>query len=755
MKTLLGRLAALVLRRPRFVIVVAVIACLGLGSVALTVPVDLSFAGVIGGDDPAFQRFVELRERMGVASRLLLLLEGPDDDLASAAAAVAAALEPLEDVVASVQVEVPTEWLEAHAPWVVPDPLFDRWLEAALHPADLERARTLAADFEALRGQPDPFARPGARLVVVDLRGDPMDVDIEAVVSGNSPYSIVERTTAAALARFDGTWGFTGLGAMAVQDQARTLQTITALTPLSLIAVLSLLIFVERRPLRLALIALPMLLAMCATLGAVSLVFGKLTFNEAFFGMFIFGLGVDYALHLVVRMREERALGRTFEAALTSTIVGAGRGIAAGAITTAGAFSALIWVSDPVPRHMGVAGALGLLFCLALMLSLLPAAWVLLDRKDRTPPPRGVLKVPLVGPIGGWAVRHPRTVVGVAAVLCVAALLGTPRFRSEVDLARIFNRDVPAVGVGDRIEGLFDVHFTPWIVVSDTLAEAQEVHRDFEADPLFTRVVGAGSLFPGRLETRHRRLREAQEELEASGAAGAALRAAAAQGPPEMADLPRVLRSRIQVADGGFLTLAYVAGEGLDGNKFRESRLHAEAVHPSASGMGAGLEASTMGAAKWGRQTFVLILAMVLMILAVDLRDPRWVMLAITPVLVGGLVTFGILCWFDVGFTVLLVIVVPLLIGLGVDDGIHVVHRMLEDPGLAPEQAAESVGRAIVMTTGTTCASFGVLLFSNHPGMESMAYTMLLGLPLCLLGSMTLIPAMAVLLGLREPAPRA
>jgi predicted RND superfamily exporter protein len=152
---------------------------------------------------------------------------------------------------------------------------------------------------------------------------------------------------------------------------------------------------------------------------------------------------------------------------------------------------------------------------------------------------------------------------------------------------------------------------------------------------------------------------------------------------------------------------------------------------------------------------FAALLAMVLMILAVDLRDPRWVMLAITPVLVGGLVTFGILCWFDVGFTVLLVIVVPLLIGLGVDDGIHVVHRMLEDPGLAPEQAAESVGRAIVMTTGTTCASFGVLLFSNHPGMESMAYTMLLGLPLCLLGSMTLIPAMAVLLGLREPAPRA
>ena len=55
MTTLLGRLAALVIARPRSVILIAVISCLGLGSVALTVPIDLSFAGVLEGDDPAFR----------------------------------------------------------------------------------------------------------------------------------------------------------------------------------------------------------------------------------------------------------------------------------------------------------------------------------------------------------------------------------------------------------------------------------------------------------------------------------------------------------------------------------------------------------------------------------------------------------------------------------------------------------------------------------------------------------------------------
>ena len=95
-------------------------------------------------------------------------------------------------------------------------------------------------------------------------------------------------------------------------------------------------------------------------------------------------------------------------------------------------------------------------------------------------------------------------------------------------------------------------------------------------------------------------------------------------------------------------------------------------------------------------------------------------------------------------------LVVPLLVGLGVDDGIHVVHRMREDEHLPADVATCSVGRAIAMTTLTTCASFAVMLFSTHPGMESMALVLIFGLPLCLLASVTLIPAGAVLLGLRS-----
>ncbi|MDX1384985.1 MAG: MMPL family transporter, partial [Thermoanaerobaculia bacterium] len=75
----------------------------------------------------------------------------------------------------------------------------------------------------------------------------------------------------------------------------------------------------------------------------------------------------------------------------------------------------------------------------------------------------------------------------------------------------------------------------------------------------------------------------------------------------------------------------------------------------------------------------------------------------------------------------------------------HVVHRIRESGGERPDLAAGRVGTAILMTTATTCASFSVLLFTDHAGLESMALVMLVGLPLSLLASVTTLPALAAI----------
>ena len=160
----------------------------------------------------------------------------------------------------------------------------------------------------------------------------------------------------------------------------------------------------------------------------------------------IFGLGVDFGLHLLVRMREEHQK-HDFETALLNTILGAGPAIIAGAITTIGAFFLIGLAEDPVAKHLGVSAAIGLITCLVLMLTLLPAIWVVFYRSQEVPDPVKPLHIPLLEPVTKHAVNHPRIWVGGFALWVVIAMIGTPNFRFENNLENLFNRDVPATNL--------------------------------------------------------------------------------------------------------------------------------------------------------------------------------------------------------------------------------------------------------------------------------------------------------------------
>jgi predicted RND superfamily exporter protein len=138
------------------------------------------------------------------------------------------------------------------------------------------------------------------------------------------------------------------------------------------------------------------------------------------------------------------------------------------------------------------------------------------------------------------------------------------------------------------------------------------------------------------------------------------------------------------------------------------------------------------------------VAAFIGLVLYLDLRSLRLVCLALTPVVAASTVTLGVLAAAGFSFNTVTLVAVPLLLGLGVDDGIHVIHRMLEQPNSPLRVVVGSVARSIALTTLTTCGSVGLLVFTRHPGIESVAILLLVGLPLCLLASVTLLPAAIV-----------
>ena len=98
------------------------------------------------------------------------------------------------------------------------------------------------------------------------------------------------------------------------------------------------------------------------------------------------------------------------------------------------------------------------------------------------------------------------------------------------------------------------------------------------------------------------------------------------------------------------------------------------------------------------------------------------------------------------------IIVLPLLLGLGVDYGIHMVHRFHADLPADGVLLNTSTSKAVVLGALTTIASFGNLAISPHWGMASMGVLLAVGLLIMLLCALLVVPSLLWLVYRYRPA---
>jgi predicted exporter len=132
------------------------------------------------------------------------------------------------------------------------------------------------------------------------------------------------------------------------------------------------------------------------------------------------------------------------------------------------------------------------------------------------------------------------------------------------------------------------------------------------------------------------------------------------------------------------------------------------------------------------------IAALVLLILY---RRPSRVLLSLGPIILGLLYLAGIMALGGVNFNFVNVLVVPVIIGLGVDNGIHLVHRFFAS-GRDIRPVVTETGRAVVITNLTSMVGFGSLAVGSYPGLTSMGVLSILGLGATLIASVVVLPAL-------------
>jgi hypothetical protein len=143
-----------------------------------------------------------------------------------------------------------------------------------------------------------------------------------------------------------------------------------------------------------------------------------------------------------------------------------------------------------------------------------------------------------------------------------------------------------------------------------------------------------------------------------------------------------------------------------------------------------------------GLQAVLLGLCAIVVFLMLDFQSIRNTALAVISLLMGATWMVGFMAVFGIKFNFINFMALPLIIGIGIDDSVHIIHRYkIEGPGKIPT-ILRFTGRAILLTSLTTMIGFGSWGLASHRGIASMGQVLFLGVGSCFLSSSIVLPAL-------------
>ncbi|MDX1575780.1 MAG: MMPL family transporter, partial [Kiloniellales bacterium] len=205
-------------------------------------------------------------------------------------------------------------------------------------------------------------------------------------------------------------------------------------------------------------------------------------------------------------------------------------------------------------------------------------------------------------------------------------------------------------------------------------------------------------------------------------------------------DLPEDLRDRWVSADGRARIEIRPAEDLRDQQARRRFVAAVQSVAPQASG--APVVMTEGGRAVIGayRQAAATAVLAIVLLLAVLLRQAAAVALVLAPLLLAAVLTVAATVLFGLPFNFANVIVLPLLFGLGVASGLHIVLRARQAG--SQRVLRTSTPRAVLFSALTTVGSFGALALSSHKGTASMGLLLTIAIGLTIVCTLVVLPAL-------------
>ena len=145
------------------------------------------------------------------------------------------------------------------------------------------------------------------------------------------------------------------------------------------------------------------------------------------------------------------------------------------------------------------------------------------------------------------------------------------------------------------------------------------------------------------------------------------------------------------------------------------------------------------------QQAALYALGVIAVMVYLHFRSVVCVVLSLLPVAVGSAWTLGLMGKAGVPFNPANIMTLPLVIGIGVTNGIHILNRVAEEH--KPSILGRSTGKAVLVSGLTAITGFGSLMLGKHQGIESLGLVMSVGIAACMIAGLTFLPALISILG--------
>jgi predicted RND superfamily exporter protein len=240
-------------------------------------------------------------------------------------------------------------------------------------------------------------------------------------------------------------------------------------------------------------------------------------------------------------------------------------------------------------------------------------------------------------------------------------------------------------------------------------------------------------------------LNEQVAALTPGGAAAAQLESVANTDPAPVTlkDLPASFTSRFVSHDKQWLLKIYPRDAVWEGAPLKKFVEEVRTVDPEVTGT--PLQNYEASQSIWNSylQAGLYALIAVLILLVWDFRTVHETLLAISPAGIALLVTLGVLGQWNIPLNPANMIMLPLLLGLGVDGGVHVLHDYRAQVG--GYSISRSTARSLFLTAMTSIVGFGSLMVASHRGLFSLGFVLTVGVTAALVTSLVALPALLTL----------